>query len=81
MAFVAFRELIPRFNLRQSDRRTLLWGYLSPKFKSNKTFEGFLGGLITTIALGYGLAFLLSIGKEYAALFAAVLAFTGFMRD
>ncbi len=63
------------------------WGKLFGKHKilpsvsPNKTVEGFLGGMVSTIALGYGLAFLLPISKEYAALLAGIMAFTGFMGD
>lgn len=52
-----------------------------PTVSPNKTVEGFVGGLISTVALGYGLAFLLPISKENAALLAGIMAFTGFMGD
>jgi phosphatidate cytidylyltransferase len=52
-----------------------------PSVSPNKTVEGFVGGLISTVALGYGLSFLLPIGQDKAALLAGVMAFTGFMGD
>lgn len=63
------------------------WGKLTGKHKilpsvsPNKTIEGFVGGLVSTSALGYGLAFLLPIGKDKALILASLLAFTGFMGD
>jgi phosphatidate cytidylyltransferase len=63
------------------------WGKLLGKHKilpsvsPNKTTEGFVGGLISTVAVGYALAFLLPISTDQAALLAGILAFTGFMGD
>jgi phosphatidate cytidylyltransferase len=52
-----------------------------PSVSPNKTVEGFVGGLLSTIALGYFLSFLLPIQQWQAALLAGILAFTGFMGD
>ena len=52
-----------------------------PSVSPNKTVEGFVGGLISTVLLGYGLSFLLPIDGAKSALLAGLLAFTGFMGD
>lgn len=52
-----------------------------PSVSPNKTVEGFAGGFISTIIIGYFLSFLLPIPAEKAAILAGVLAFTGFMGD
>ena len=63
------------------------WGKLFGKHKilpsvsPNKTVEGFVGGMISTIALGYFLSFLLPIDSSKAAILSAILAFAGFMGD
>jgi phosphatidate cytidylyltransferase len=63
------------------------WGKLFGKHKilpsvsPNKTVEGFVGGMISTIALGYFLSFLLPIDAYKAAILSAILAFSGFMGD
>ncbi|MFP5386264.1 MAG: phosphatidate cytidylyltransferase [Bacteriovoracia bacterium] len=52
-----------------------------PTVSPNKTREGFFGGMISTILVGWGLSFLLPVGAEKAAILAGLLAFTGFMGD
>jgi phosphatidate cytidylyltransferase len=82
-AMVLWLVLITELN----DIFQFTWGKLFGKHKiipsvsPNKTVEGFVGGLVTTTAVGYGLAFLIPVSSEKAAFLAAVLAFTGFMGD
>lgn len=63
------------------------WGKLFGKHKilpsvsPNKTVEGFVGGLISTVIIGYGLSFLLPIESIWSGVLAGILAFTGFMGD
>lgn len=82
-AMVLWLVLITELN----DVFQFTWGKLFGKHKilpsvsPNKTVEGFVGGLVSTIALGYGLSFLLPVGAEKAAILAGVMAFTGFMGD
>ncbi len=82
-AMVLWLVLITELN----DIFQFTWGKLTGKHKilpsvsPNKTVEGFVGGLVSTVALGYVLAFLLPVSAEKAALLAGVMAFTGFMGD
>lgn len=52
-----------------------------PSVSPNKTVEGFLGGLFSTVLLGYALSFLLPVDAIKSATLAGLLAFTGFMGD
>ena len=52
-----------------------------PKVSPNKTWEGFLGGLISTSAIGYGLSFLTPMDGWVAVGVSAFLAFSGFVGD
>lgn len=82
-AMVLWLVLITELN----DIFQFTWGKLFGKHKilpsvsPNKTVEGFVGGLVSTVALGYALAFLLPVSADKAALLAGVMAFTGFMGD
>lgn len=63
------------------------WGKLLGKHKiiptvsPNKTVEGFVGGMISTIILGYFLSFLLPLSALQSSILALILAFSGFMGD
>jgi|SRR6185312_131708 len=52
-----------------------------PKVSPKKTVEGFLGGLISTTLLGYGLRFLVPLPTEKVVFLAALIAFVGFYGD
>lgn len=52
-----------------------------PTVSPNKTVEGFLGGMISSILVGYALSNLLPVDATKAALLAGIMAFTGFMGD
>lgn len=60
-----------------------LWGphKIVPKISPNKTWEGFLGGLLTTLALGLLLRPISGLGLPLALVTAAVVAIAGFMGD
>lgn len=63
------------------------WGKLlgknkiTPSISPNKTWEGFLGGLISTSLLGYGLRFLTPFDDWTAFIIPAILAISGFIGD
>lgn len=52
-----------------------------PSISPNKTWEGFLGGLITTTIIGYYLSFLTPLSGFYAAFASFLIAFAGFSGD
>lgn len=52
-----------------------------PSVSPNKTVEGFVGGLISTALIGYGLSFLLPISSDKVIILSCLMAFTGFMGD
>lgn len=52
-----------------------------PKVSPNKTWMGFIGGLITTTAIGYGLAFLTPLSTPQVLLVSFMVALSGFLGD
>lgn len=64
-----------------------IWGKLFgkhpivPKVSPKKTIEGFLGGLISTTLLGYGLRFLIPLPVDKVVFLAALIGFVGFYGD
>ncbi|RNC86095.1 MAG: phosphatidate cytidylyltransferase [Balneola sp.] len=52
-----------------------------PSISPNKTWEGFLGGLISTTVIGYFLSFLTPLSGFYAAFASFLIAFAGFSGD
>ncbi|HUP55996.1 MAG TPA: phosphatidate cytidylyltransferase [Bdellovibrionota bacterium] len=79
----AYYLFLTQFN----DVLQFLWGSLlgrhriSPEISPKKTWEGFLGGLATTIALAYGLRFLTPFSETQSLIVGALLAITGFVGD
>jgi phosphatidate cytidylyltransferase len=70
-----------------NDVMQFTWGKLfgrfkiMPKVSPNKTWEGFLGGLLSTTVIGYYLSFLTPLEGWVAAAVSAFLAFAGFVGD
>ncbi|MCL2649902.1 MAG: phosphatidate cytidylyltransferase [Candidatus Azobacteroides sp.] len=70
-----------------NDVMQFVWGKLFgkhkiiPKISPNKTWEGFLGGVISTTAIGYGLGFLTPLNTEYLLLVSFLVAIAGFVGD
>lgn len=54
---------------------------LAPTISPNKTWEGFAGGLISSIAFGYAFALYAGLNPYKLALFGLVLSITGTMGD
>ena len=52
-----------------------------PKVSPNKTWEGLIGGFITTSILGYALGFLTPFGKYMIWIVPAILSIAGFIGD
>jgi phosphatidate cytidylyltransferase len=52
-----------------------------PKISPNKTWEGFLGGIICTTAIGYSLRFLTPLNTWQVLLVSFMIAFAGFVGD
>jgi phosphatidate cytidylyltransferase len=52
-----------------------------PKISPNKTWEGFIGGLICTTAIGYFLRFLTPLNNYQALFVSFMMAFAGFVGD
>jgi phosphatidate cytidylyltransferase len=75
------------FMTELNDVLQFTWGKLLgrhkiiPKVSPNKTWEGFLGGLICTTIIGYHLGFLTPLDGWIAAAVSAFLAFAGFVGD
>jgi len=70
-----------------NDVMQYFWGKLFgrhkiiPKISPNKTWEGFVGGVISTTAIGYGLGFLTPLGTEHLLLASFLIAIVGFIGD
>ncbi|MSQ46182.1 MAG: phosphatidate cytidylyltransferase [Ignavibacteria bacterium] len=64
-----------------------IWGKLLgrhkiiPKISPNKTWEGFIGGILTTTAIGYFLRFLTPLNEIEAIGVSFAVAFAGFVGD
>jgi phosphatidate cytidylyltransferase len=52
-----------------------------PKISPNKTWEGFIGGVVTSAVVGYFLAFLTPMGAIEAMIVSAAVACAGFVGD
>lgn len=52
-----------------------------PKISPNKTWEGFIGGVISTVAIGYGLGFLTPLDTGHLILVSFFIAVAGFFGD
>ncbi|MEQ9265233.1 MAG: phosphatidate cytidylyltransferase [Balneolaceae bacterium] len=52
-----------------------------PKISPNKTWEGFLGGIISTTIIGYFLSFLTPLSGFEAGFVSFIIAFSGFSGD
>jgi len=70
-----------------NDVMQFVWGKLFgkhkiiPKVSPNKTWEGFIGGVISTTAIGYGLGFLTPLSTGYLLLVSFLVAIAGFIGD
>ncbi|MCR9132640.1 MAG: phosphatidate cytidylyltransferase [bacterium] len=52
-----------------------------PSISPNKTWEGFIGGVVTTTLIGYWLSFLTPLSGFYALFVSFLIAFAGFSGD
>ncbi len=70
-----------------NDVMQFTWGKLLgrhkiiPKISPNKTWEGFIGGMISTTAIGYFLVFLTPFTTEQVLFVSFMIAFSGFVGD
>lgn len=70
-----------------NDVMQFFWGKLFgkhkiiPKVSPNKTWEGFIGGVISTTAIGYGLGFLTPLNTWALLLVSFLVAISGFVGD
>jgi phosphatidate cytidylyltransferase len=70
-----------------NDVMQFTWGKLFgkhkiiPKVSPNKTWEGFLGGVISTTIIGYFLGFLTPLSTEHVLLVSFSIAISGFVGD
>lgn len=70
-----------------NDVMQFIWGKLLgrhkilPKVSPNKTWEGFLGGVISTTVIGYFLGFLTPLSAPNVILVSALVAIAGFSGD
>ena len=70
-----------------NDIMQFIWGKLLgrhkilPKVSPNKTWEGFLGGVISTTVIGYFLGFLTPLSAPNVILVSALIAIAGFSGD
>ena len=54
---------------------------LAPKISPNKTWEGFIGGIVSTTVIGYFLGFLTPLSTEHVLLVSFSIAISGFVGD
>jgi phosphatidate cytidylyltransferase len=54
---------------------------ITPNISPNKTWEGFIGGLILTTIMGYHLSYLVPLTEIQSTIAAAVIAISGFFGD
>ncbi len=70
-----------------NDVMQFTWGKLLgkhkiiPKISPNKTWEGFIGGILSTTAIGYFLAFLTPLDTPHVLFVSFMIAFSGFVGD
>lgn len=70
-----------------NDVAQFVWGKLFgnrkviPKISPNKTWEGLIGGIVTTILLGYSFRFLTPLSEVQVLWVSGIIAITGFMGD
>ena len=70
-----------------NDVMQFVWGKLFgkhkiiPKVSPNKTWEGFIGGILSTTAIGYGLGFLTPLNTPTLLLVSFLVAIAGFIGD
>lgn len=82
-AYVLYLLFLTQFN----DVLQFIWGKLLgkrkiiPKVSPNKTWEGFLGGLISTTVLAYLLRFLTPFTVDQSLIAGALISFSGFAGD
>ena len=75
------------FITEMNDVFQFTWGKLFGKFKiipkvsPNKTWEGFIGGVLTTTVVGYFLRFLTPLSGYEAIAVSLIIALTGFVGD
>ena len=75
------------FLTETNDVMQFIWGKLLgrhkilPKISPNKTWEGFLGGVISTTVIGYFLGFLTPLSAPNVILVSALIAIAGFSGD
>lgn len=82
-AYILYLIFLTQFN----DVLQFLWGKaiggkkIIPRISPNKTWAGFLGGLICTTALGYFLRFLTPFTIEQSLIAGFAIGFSGFVGD
>ena len=70
-----------------NDVMQFTWGKLLgrhkiiPKISPNKTWEGFVGGVVSTTAIGYGLGFLMPLTTPQVIFVSFMIGFSGFVGD